>query len=246
MKDGSTEGVDRLFSTPRESVPPFRFDAAVARVFSDMIKRSVPGYGELIDMIGLYARRFVQPNSNCYDLGTSLGAVALAMRQNIIVEGCTIYAVDNSSDMLERCRQNIRWDQSRSRVEPVLCDLERMEIQNASMVVLNFTLQFVKSRQEVMNAVFKGLRPGGICIISEKLISKEDPLQEGILSELHNDFKRMNGYSDLEISQKRQSLENVLVPNSRVEIERMLTTAGFKQHFLWFRYFNFGSFFAQK
>jgi tRNA (cmo5U34)-methyltransferase len=239
---------DRIYAKPIDPVPPFRFDDRVARVFPDMISRSVPGYGDIIDMIGLFARRYAQPHSRCYDLGASLGASTLAMRRNIVAEDCEIYAVDNSEDMLERCRENIQWDQSQAPVTLVHGDIEDIEIDRASMVVLNFTLQFVppERRQRILRRIHQGLRPGGICIISEKLRYPEHPDQQEVMSALHLDFKRMNGYSDLEISQKRQSLENVLVSNSADEIQNMLKNAGFASRFEWFRYFTFSSFFARK
>jgi tRNA (cmo5U34)-methyltransferase len=239
---------DRIYAEPIDPVPPFAFDRRVAQVFPDMIKRSVPGYGDIIDMIGLFARHYVRPGNRCYDLGASLGAATLAMRRNISGDGCVICAVDNSADMLERCRQNVEWDQSHTPVELVLGDAEDTEITGAGMVVLNFTLQFipVERRQRLIRRIHDGLVPGGICILSEKLSYPENGDQQRIMTDMHLDFKRLNGYSDLEISQKRQSLENVLVSNSAAELGQMFTSAGFANHFEWFRYFTFSSFFARK
>lgn len=239
---------DTIYSTPMDPVPPFTFDDRVARVFPDMIKRSVPGYADIIDMIGLFARHYVQPESSCYDLGASLGAATLSMRRNINVEGVTIYAVDNSADMLERCRENIQWDQSRTDVELVLGDVEDIPMGNASMIVLNFTLQFIPAgrRQRIIQRIFDALRPGGVCILSEKLVFPDRDGQQKVLTDMHLDFKRMQGYSDLEISQKRQSLENVLVSNSSDEILNMFDKAGFSRSFQWFQYLSFASFFAAK
>ncbi|AHC14158.1 tRNA (uridine-5-oxyacetic acid methyl ester) 34 synthase [Salinispira pacifica] len=213
-----------------------------------MIKRSVPGYADIIDMIGLFARHYVQHGSNCYDLGASLGAATLAMRRNINVDGVTIHAVDNSADMLKRCGENIQWDQSRTQVELLLGDVEDIQMTDASMVVLNFTLQFIpaKRRQRIVDRIFKALRPGGVCIISEKLVFPQREGQQEVLTHMHLDFKRMQGYSDLEISQKRQSLENVLVSNSSDEIIGMFDNAGFSRSFQWFQYLSFASFFAAK
>lgn len=237
---------DSIYAQPVNPVPPFRFDQRVAKVFPDMIQRSVPGYSDIIDMIGLFARRYVQPGSNCYDLGASLGAASLAMRRNIEAPDCRIIAVDNSSDMLQRCRENIDWDRSQTPVDLVLADICNTHIENASMVVLNFTLQFVppEMRQDLLQQIAAGLRPGGIVILSEKLRYSE-AVQQRVMSDIHLDFKRMQGYSDLEISQKRQSLENVLISNNREEILQMFGHAGFADSFEWFRYLNFSSFFAR-
>ncbi len=239
---------DTIYADPVNPVPPFRFDRKVARVFPDMIKRSVPGYQDIIEMIGLFARHFVQAGSICYDLGASLGAATLAMRRNIIAEDCRIIAVDNSRDMLARCAENLAWDQSRTPVDTLLSDLEDVRITNAGMVVLNFTLQFIapERRQRIIDNIYRGLRPGGILILSEKLNYGDNPVQQEIMTDLHLDFKRMNGYSDLEISQKRQSLENVLISNSHSELTTMFRNAGFNEYFEWFRFFTFSSMFARK
>lgn len=240
---------DRLFSAPRGGVIPFSFDDRVAEVFPDMIRRSVPGYENIIEMIGFLAGRFVQAGSNNYDLGTSVGSAALAMQRNIRQSGCTIYAVDKSEEMLKRCRENIP---THGFSAPITClcadiaDIADINIENASMVVLNFTLQFVpiEKRRGILAGIFDGLRPGGICLISEKLLFGGE--QQELMVTLHEDFKRLKGYSELEISQKRESLENVLVPNSREEIESMLGAAGFRGHYPCFQYLNFCSFLAQK
>ena len=58
------------------------------------------------------------------------------------------------------------------------------------------------------------------------------------MTDLHHEFKRAQGYSDLEIAQKRASLENVLVPNTVDQhIERLLA-AGFESARLYIRCFN--------
>ncbi len=225
----------------------FAFDDAVARVFPDMIKRSVPGYPTIIAMTGLLAGRYAQPGSTLYDLGCSLGASTLAMRQNIQCSGCHIVGVDNSSAMLERCANIIDTDTHDTPVELLCSDLQDIAIENACVVVLNFTLQFVPLdlRDELVRRIYRGLRPGGIMVLSEK-VTFEDPHLDELNIELHHQFKRENGYSDLEIARKRSALENVLLPETLAAHKTRIASAGFSSCDVWFQCFNFASLIALK
>lgn len=180
-----------------------------------MIQRSVPGYSNIISMIGMLAERFAQPNTNVYDLGCSLGAATLSMRRNIHAEGCQIIAVDNSPAMVERCRRHIDAFRAQTPVDVIEADIQNIHIENASMVVLNFTLQFLapEERQSLLNKIYQGLLPGGVLVLSEKFNFEDKTLGE-LLFNMHHDFKRANGYSELEISQKRSMLENVMLTDS--------------------------------
>jgi tRNA (cmo5U34)-methyltransferase len=233
---------DKIYADALGEPSPFVFDDTVARVFPDMIKRSVPGYSTIINMTGLLAGRFAMPGARCYDLGCSLGASTLAMRQNIHCDGCDIVAVDNSLSMLERCRSMIEIDTHDTAVQLVCADVRDVEIENAAVVVLNFTLMFIPpaERQAFVNRIAKGIRPGGILILSEK-VTFEDPHLNELNIELHHDFKRANGYSDLEVSQKRSALENVLVPETLASHRQRIGEAGFDHCDVWFQCFNFAS-----
>jgi tRNA (cmo5U34)-methyltransferase len=241
------EGKDRIYAEPLAEPAAFAFDESVVRVFPDMIKRSVPGYTTIIAMTGLLAGRYAAPGSNCYDLGCSLGASSLAMRQHVRNEGCSIVGVDNSPAMIERCRSIIDTDSHELPVELVCADIEEVPIDNASVVVLNFTLQFipVERRAALLEKVFAGLNPGGILVLSEKLLFADPHLNE-LNIELHHEFKRAQGYSDLEIAQKRQALENVLVPETLDKHKQRLAGAGFSSCDVWFQCFNFASMVALK
>lgn len=238
---------DSLYSDPIEQPSSFKFDDAVAQVFPDMIQRSVPGYGTIISAIGLLGERYAQPDSRCYDLGCSLGAVALSLRQKITASRCRIVAVDSSPEMIERCRKIIALDRSAVAVEMMCSDIREIEVKRASVVVLNFTLQFIPivDRLELLAKVYRGLLPGGVLIISEKL-HLADTQQQSLFREMHHAFKSAQGYSDLEISQKRTALENVLIPESLPTHEKRLKQAGFKSCGVWFQYFNFASMIALK
>jgi len=238
---------DSLYAQPQARIGDFIFDENVANVFDDMIRRSVPGYGSIINMAGVLAGQYAQPDSHCYDLGCSLGAGTLAMRRFIQQDNVTIIAVDNSEAMVGKCRQNIVRSNLTVPVEIICEDINETAIENASFVAVNFTLQFVapERRAELIRRICDGLLPGGVLIISEK-IDFTDPAEQRVQTELHHSFKKFNGYSDLEIAQKRTALENVLVPDTlETHLER-LQQAGFKHAHVWFRCFNFASLIAYK
>jgi tRNA (cmo5U34)-methyltransferase len=238
---------DNLFSSPLGNVPAFAFDQSVVDVFPDMISRSVPGYETILAHTGELADRFVQANTNCYDLGCSLGASTMAVRQRIQGRGATIYAVDNSSSMLDRCQTILDAKPDSTAVQLVNSDICDIDINNASLVVMNFTLQFVPLTRRValLQKIYQGLNPGGCVIISEKLSFEPESLNQ-LLSELHHGFKRAQGYSELEISQKRDSIENVVVPETLDSHIQRLRACGFQSASPWFQCFNFCSLVAIK
>jgi tRNA (cmo5U34)-methyltransferase len=237
---------DTVYSEPLNDVGEFRFDGQVADVFENMIQRSVPGYSLLLEMIGMLTNKYAEPGTNCYDLGCSLGASTLKVRQNLPAN-CTVIGVDNSEAMVDRCRHNMQRDHSQAVVDIRLENLEDTEIDNASIVVMNFTLQFINDnkRPEILRRIATGLNKGGILILAEK-IKFEDESRQQLMTDLHHEFKAYQGYSDLEIAQKRSSLENVLVPNTVDEHIQRLREAGFSTAALCVRCLNFVAFLAIK
>lgn len=238
---------DNLYANPLGDVAGFSFNEEVVRVFPDMIKRSVPGYQTIINMTGQLAALYAKPGSNCYDLGCSLGASSLAMASAIQEGGCRIVAVDNSPAMIHHCEKLLNTRQSRLPVQLIESDIQDIEIANASVVVLNFTLQFVPlaQRDSLMRNIAAGLLPGGILVLSEK-VAFEDIQHQHLMEKLHHDFKRAQGYSDLEISQKRTALEDVLIPETLTIHRTRLKNAGFRAVDVWFQCFNFASIIAIK
>jgi tRNA (cmo5U34)-methyltransferase len=240
---------DDLFTNPDLGSEPFRFDESVARVFPDMLRRSIPGYAASIEAIGSLAARYVTPESRAYDLGCSLGAATLAIRQGIRQSGCRIVAIDNAPAMIERCRCIIEQDDARADgatpVDLVLGDIRDADIHSASMVVLNYTLQFLAldDRDGIVRRICKGMNDGGLLVLSEKVVD-EDPHVEELLVDLHHEHKLRHEYSQLEISGKRAALENVLVPETVSAHRERLAAAGFRHSAVWLRYFNFVSIIA--
>lgn len=238
---------DSLYANPLGEVNAFQFDESVVNVFPDMIQRSVPGYSAIISAIGMLAGRFSQENSVCYDLGCSLGAASLAMREQIKEKHCRIVAVDNSESMVKRFKQNLIADENKSEIEIQCADIKEIDIERASVVVLNFTLQFVPvtDRFALLRKIYAGMLPGAVLILSEKL-AFDDQRQQALQIDMHHHFKKMQGYSDLEISQKRSALENVLLAESFAVHQQRLLAAGFSSVEIWFQYFNFASMIALK
>ncbi|MEC9466736.1 MAG: carboxy-S-adenosyl-L-methionine synthase CmoA [Myxococcota bacterium] len=243
-----TAAADSVYSSALNVVPAFRFDESVARVFPDMIKRSVPGYSTTLDMIGVITARFAQPSSRLYDLGCSVGASTLAMRGAVAHPNCRVVAVDNSEAMVQRCSQHVRNDTASKVPVDIICDdIRTLPMERASVVTSNFTLQFLKpeDRLPLLRRVCDAMLPGGAFILSEK-IHFETGAEQELQTTLHHDFKRANGYSELEISQKRTAIENVLVPDTIAEHHARLEEAGFRHSVVWFQCFSFVSLLAIK
>lgn len=236
---------DAVYAGASGADDPFRFDEAVARVFPDMIRRSVPGYTTIVPMIGVIAARFARPDTALYDLGCSLGAVSLAMRHSVRAEGTRIVAVDNAASMIERCRHYIALDDGHLPIELQCADIRAIDYHPASVVALNFTLQFLPpdDRDALLSRLCRVLTPGGALVLSEK-VAFEDPAEHALLEDLHLDFKRAQGYSEMEISRKRNALEQVLVPESVAAHRRRLEEAGFERVTLWHQSLNFVSIIA--
>ena len=242
-----SDELDKLFAKSRATTSGFRFDEQVVKVFPDMIARSVPGYELVVPMIGLLARRYAQDDSRIYDLGCSLGAASLAMSMALRSSGVDIVAVDNSEAMVNRCRKNVADSNAPVPIDVRLQNMLDTRIENASVVVLNFTLQFLdrKQRQTLIERIAAGLREGGVLLISEK-ICFEDQQEQSDQTEWHHDFKRTQGYSDLEIAQKRNALENVLRPDTEQAHFERFKLAGLSRPRCWFQCFSFVSYITFK
>lgn len=236
---------DRIYASAHQQVARFSFDDTVVGVFPDMIRRSVPGYPTIIDMIGVLAARYAQPDTCLYDLGCSLGAATTAMAALTAGQSNRLIAVDNSAAMISQARTLIAETGQSERVSLVEGDVATMDFEPCSMAVLNFTLQFIAPdlRDALIQRLADATVPGGILVLSEK-IRFADEAENALQTELHHAFKRNNGYSDLEISQKRTALENVLIPETLAAHEARLRRAGYRDIHVWFRCFNFMSLLA--
>lgn len=242
-------GKDRLFESPMAAAEDFRFDDRVVRVFPDMINRSVPGYALMVSMTALLARRYAQDGSRLYDLGCSLGAASLAMSEAVQARHAAIIAVDNSAAMIAGLRELLSSvdPPGATPISPVCADLLETDIDGASVVVLNLTLQFVEpaARPALLGKICAGLLPGGVLLLSEK-IRFDSPDEDSLQTEWHLAFKRAQGYSELEIARKRDALERVMKPDSLPIHQDRLLKAGFSRVYQWYQGFNFVSLIAFK
>lgn len=228
---------DSLYATPRDA-GQFRFDSNVADVFQDMVERSVPGYASLIHGIAVLGGKYAQADATCYDLGCSLGTATRALGTRMGSEH-PILAVDSSPDMIARCPRV-----PGSSVQYRCADIREIELEAADVVVLNLTLQFLppEDRLPLLQRIARGLLPGGALILTEK-VRFDDPM-ECLVQKRYENFKRAQGYSELEISQKRTALEQVLVRDSPATHRERLAEAGFDSVTVWFQCLHFTSMLA--
>ncbi len=238
---------DTLYRSEDSPVKPFEFNKRVVEIFPDMIERSVPGYPLTISMISVLTDNFVQENTNIYDLGCSLGAVSLAIQQGLNNKRCKIIAVDNSQAMIDACVNNISRERQNIEIDFVLDDVLQTDIVNASVVVMNFTFQFIplEMRLTLIKKIYQGLLPGGVFILSEKVIF-DDETENNTMNHMHHHMKELNGYEQLEIAKKREALEDVLIPETIESHLDRLNTCGFENAFVWLKCFNFISLIAIK
>ena len=218
---------DNIFEEGNLSGLPFTFNKEVTYVFEDMINRSVPGYKTSLKLITQYTKHFYQPGTKCYDIGCSLGASSLSMLQ--ARKDAQIIAIDNSEAMIRECKNRFKkFPQSQS-IQFMHQDVIETKMDNASLIVLNYLIQFLdlEQREKIFDKIFKALLPGGILILSEKIHHK-NPFESNRVFKTHHKFKSLNGYSDLEISGKRDSLEGVLITETEQDHFSRGERVGFK------------------
>jgi tRNA (cmo5U34)-methyltransferase len=235
---------DRVYAAGKDQPPPFAFTDEVAAVFPDMLARSVPGYDATLRFIRTIADQVILPGSRVYDLGCSLGAVSLAVAEEV-GNRAAIIAVDNAPAMIHRLREILK--STPHDIDVRHQDVREGTFENASLSVLNFTLQFLplEDRLPLLTRIAEGTLPGGVLVVSEKIRFDDETIQQQ-MTQLHEAFKRRNGYSDLEISRKRTALENVLLPETIESHQTRFWQAGFTHCDVWFQCFNFVSFIATK
>ncbi|EPZ51911.1 tRNA (cmo5U34)-methyltransferase [Bacteriovorax sp. BAL6_X] len=242
-------GKDQVFAKKIEKISDFEFNQDVASVFDDMVSRSIPNYHEIHKIIIDLTRRFYETGT-VYDFGCSTGTTMLLMadyfRQND-KELPQFVGIDTSRPMLEKAGQKLRSHGLQENVKLLEESITDVEIENAGMAIMNYTLQFlpVEERLDVLKNIYNGLNDNGCFILAEKIICQDEQI-DNLLIDLYYDFKRRNGYSEMEIAQKREALENVLRPLTPQQQLRMLEEAGFKKSEMIFRWYNFACYLCIK
>jgi tRNA (cmo5U34)-methyltransferase len=240
---------DNIYQKKLSQVSNFEFDQQVADVFQDMISRSVPGYTQIIDLLPTLSRQFSINGANYYDLGCSLGAGVVALAQGLRGTSANIVGVDNSDAMVERAidKLNLLETPDKMSVSIECADILEYGLEDAAMVLMNFTLQFIdpKDRMTVINNIYGSLKPGGVLVLSEKLRFSDQATNQ-LYIDIYHQYKADQGYSELEISQKRDAIENVLIPEDLATHVTRLSDSGFKTITPWIQNLQFVSLLAIK
>jgi tRNA (cmo5U34)-methyltransferase len=247
MTEKIKEKTDEVFKDEVKKVSDFKFSSKVAGVFDDMVNRSVPFYGEIQRMISEVAADYAQEGTLVYDLGCSTGTTLLGMDVSL-PPGIKLMGIDDSNDMLRKCDKKLQEAGVIRPYELKVADLHRdLQIENASVVVLCLTLQFIRPvfREKLLKKIADGLVPNGALILVEKTLAENSQFNRDFIKYYYN-YKRRNHYSELEISQKREALENVLIPYKLSENIHMLQQAGFSSCETFFQWFNFSGIIAVK
>ncbi len=238
---------DKVFNEEIKNASDFKFGTKVVNVFDDMVNRSVPFYGEMQRMIAELAADRAQQGTYVYDLGCSTGTTMIGMN-TLVAENIEFVGVDDSPEMLEKCDSKLKEAGFTRGYKLVNADLNQtVKIDNASVVVLCLTLQFVRPiyRERLIKTIYDGLNKDGVLILIEKILAEESSFNRDFIK-YYYDMKRRNHYSEMEISQKREALENVLVPYKLSEDNLLLREAGFAHVELFFKWYNFAGLIAVK
>lgn len=242
-------GKDTIFDYNGTAPVPFQFNEAVAHVFDDMAERSIPFYREVQRMIVTLAQSYYQPGSRVYDLGCSTGTTLCllyeALKQH---NGLSLVGVDSSQAMCEKTGEKLaKMGVSREKVGIHRKDILKQSVENASVVIMNYTLQFVKplEREYLINKIYRGLSRNGILLVSDKMLQSSTDTSR-VFADIYYGFKRENGYTELEIAKKRDALLNVLIPYNLREEESLFKEAGFHSVDVFFSWFNFTSYICVK
>jgi tRNA (cmo5U34)-methyltransferase len=238
---------DQIFKKKFNKVNDFQFSADVVNVFDDMVVRSVPFYLEMQRMIAEIAAKHAQPATSLYDLGCSTGTTFLSLTTKLD-KTIKLVGVDEAPEMLKSCKANLEEHKVENEFELLNFNLNKsVKIENASVVILCLTLQFVRpiNRARLIQSIYDQLNPGGCIILIEKVLGEGNLFNREFI-EYYYDMKNRNNYNEMEIAQKREALENILVPYKLSENIEMLFNAGFKECETFFKWYNFAGMVAIK
>ncbi len=238
---------DKIFKKPIEK--QFEFDEGVASVFDDMLSRSIPFYQEAQDIVKYITCKAISASNKnkmiVYDLGCSTASTLLNIEASVSDDKATLIGIDNSVAMIKQAKNKV--NVLSSSVKLYCDDILSFGYKTADIFLSNYTLQFIRplDREQFISKLSNKLDADGIFLFSEKLISEDKRLNK-LLIDYYHQFKEKNGYSKYEIMQKREALENVLVPYSEAENISMLKKCGFRHCEVIFRWGNFATFIAYK
>ncbi len=233
---------DKVFE--KSITKQFEFDEDVASVFDDMLNRSIPFYKEMQRLTINFALNFLKENDNVYDLGCSTASTLIELSKNSPYK-LNLIGIDSSTAMLSRASKKCK--AFGVNIKLLNEDLHNISYENANLIVSNYTLQFIRplQREKLVKKIYNSLQKNGVFIFCEKVISSNKILDKQYIDEYY-EFKKAQGYSEFEISQKREALENVLIPYTEEENKRMILDAGFNYCETLFKWVNFATFIAIK
>ena len=241
---------DQVFSGAVKHGSDFEFNAEVAEVFDDMLVRSVPFYNEQQDMIREIAKKFYVAGTNVYDLGCSTATTLINICREFD-ESVRFIGYDNSRPMLQRSLEKSRAHGLENRIQLRYADLNgalsELPLDKASVITMCWTLQFIRplQRDNLIKWIYRGLVANGVLIVTEKILTNSTHMNRFFI-DFYYDLKRRNGYSDLEIQQKREALENVLIPYTIEENLELFRRSGFEIVETFFQWYNFAGFLCVK
>ncbi|EAI3897419.1 carboxy-S-adenosyl-L-methionine synthase CmoA [Campylobacter lari] len=232
---------DEIFKKPLEK--QFEFDKSVASVFDDMVSRSVPFYTQNLKLIVELIDHFAPQNARICDLGCSTASLLLALyekRKDFLLNG-----VDEANAMLEIAKSKCQ--AFGARVDFYQKNLDDFEFFINDVFIATYTLQFIRppKRQELVDKIYQNLNENGMFVLSEKILYEDVKIAKKMI-QIYEQYKLEQGYSKLEISSKREALENILIPYTQNENIAMLKKAGFSKVESVFKWVNFETFIAFK
>jgi len=233
---------DEVFNKP--IAKQFEFDAEIAAVFDDMLQRSVPFYAEAMKLTQRFAKHYIREGAYVYDLGCSTASTLLDIERNLEVEAKLI-GLDNAPSMLEQAQKKLTAFNSNIVVEEA--DILTYDYKSCDVMISNYTLQFIRPlvREELIQKIANAMNDGGAFIFSEKVVSSNTKLNKELI-DCYYEYKQEQGYTQYEIAQKREALENVLIPYTEAENIEMAMRSGFSHCECIFRWANFATFIAVK
>src|SRR6185369_6898053 len=237
---------DDIFSKPLRA-SDFKFGQTVVSVFDDMVTRSVPFYLEIQRMMTEIAADFAVGGTNVYDLGCSTGTTLINL-DKVLAPDVNFVGIDESKEMLEKCKGNFEAEGVKRKFDLKRVDLNQgVVIENASVVVMCLTLQFIRPlyREKLLKEIYDQMNENSCFILIEKVLG-EDSLFNRLFIDYYYDFKRRNQYNEMEIAQKREALENVLIPYKLMENRELLLNTGFRYVDTFFKWYNFSGMIAVK
>ncbi|MEC8752963.1 MAG: carboxy-S-adenosyl-L-methionine synthase CmoA [Verrucomicrobiota bacterium] len=238
---------DLLYSKPLPLVSDFKFNNSVVNVFSDMINRSVPGYKTTLNLINILTSIHFNNKTNVYDIGCSLGDSSAASIEGIINKDFHFFAIDTSKEMINECKKNLLKKYPHKNIIFINKDALKIKFENASIIIFNFTLQFIPidQRKNLLDRIYKGMNKNGILILSEKILFDDHDTQTN-KNILHDKFKSINGYSNLEINQKKDALKKILLSETLNDHILRLQEIGYKNISVIYQCINFSTVVAFK